>query len=167
MTHTESDDAIVAPLVDEADLGGVMAVDAESFLRPWTQAMYEAELRNSSVTRIFVIRVPGVPVAGYCATWFIGSEVHINNLAIRPELRRRGLAARLLHAVLKTAADAGCDRATLEVRRSNHAARALYESVGFRLGGVRHDYYSDPVEDALILWRDRLLGVPAGPAETA
>jgi ribosomal-protein-alanine N-acetyltransferase len=160
-------DTIVAPLVDAADLEGVLAVDAESFVRPWTRAMYEAELRNAAVTRIFVIRVPGVPVAGYCATWFVGSELHINNLAIRPEFRRQRLASRLLDAVLDLAAAAGCERATLEVRRSNHPARQLYESLGFRLVGVRRDYYSDPVEDALILWRDRLRDGPAEPSETA
>jgi ribosomal-protein-alanine N-acetyltransferase len=160
-------DTIVAPLVDAADLDGVLAVDAESFVRPWTRAMYEAELRNAAVTRIFVIRVPGVPVAGYCATWFLGAELHINNLAIRPEFRRQRLASCLLEAVLDLAAAAGCERATLEVRRSNHPARQLYESLGFRLVGVRRDYYSDPVEDALILWRDRLREAPAGPFETA
>ena len=56
--------------------------------------------------------------------------------------------------MLEAARGAGCQRATLEVRRSNHAARQLYEGMGFRLAGVRHDYYADPVEDALILWRD-------------
>ena len=60
-----------------------------------------------------------------------------------------------------TAAE-GCDRATLEVRRSNHAARMLYERLGFRARGIRRDYYTDPVEDALILWREPLAGpVPA------
>ena len=56
--------------------------------------------------------------------------------------------------MLAAAAAAGCVRATLEVRRSNDAARALYEGFGFQLAGVRPDYYTDPVEDALILWRD-------------
>ncbi len=54
----------------------------------------------------------------------------------------------------------GGERATLEVRRSNHAARALYERLGFRVRGVRRDYYADPVEDALILWREPLDGPP-------
>jgi ribosomal-protein-alanine N-acetyltransferase len=89
--------------------------------------------------------------------------VHINNLAVRPALRRRGLATYLLGRVLQTALEAGGDRATLEVRRSNHAARRLYEGLGFRVRGVRADYYTDPVEDALILWREPL----AGPVRTS
>jgi [ribosomal protein S18]-alanine N-acetyltransferase len=146
-----------------SDLEGILAVDAASFVRPWTREMYKAELDNPSVTRIFVVRTPELSVAGYCATWFLLPEVHINNLAIRPELRRQGLATRLLGRVLQSAADAGGERATLEVRRSNHAARRLYEGLGFRVRGVRADYYTEPAEDALILWREPL----TGPARTA
>ena len=64
-----------------------------------------------------------------------------------------------LSASLDAAIAEGATRATLEVRRSNHAARALYEGLGFRVRGVRRDYYTDPVEDGLILWRE--------PAQTA
>lgn len=150
---------VVTSLESAADLDAILEVDAESFLRPWTRDMYEAELRNPSVTRIFLIRT-GEQVVGYCATWFLPGELHINNLAIRPAWRRQRLASVLLAAVLEAARAAGCQRATLEVRRSNHAARKLYEGLGFRLAGVRHDYYADPVEDALILWRD-----PAGSSQ--
>jgi ribosomal-protein-alanine N-acetyltransferase len=144
---------VVSLLESAADLDAVLEVDAESFLRPWTRQMYEAELRNPSVTRIFLIRVDS-QVAGYCATWFLPGELHINNLAIRPAYRRQRLASTLLAHVLGAAWAAGSLRATLEVRRSNHAARELYGGLGFRLGGVRRDYYAEPVEDALILWRD-------------
>jgi ribosomal-protein-alanine N-acetyltransferase len=65
--------------------------------------------------------------------------------------------------VLAEAAAAGAFRATLEVRRSNEHARRLYERFGFRIAGVRRDYYSHPTEDALILWRE---GDPAGPWES-
>ena len=141
-----------------ANLDAVLAIEEESFTSPWTREMYEAELDNPTVTRIFVIRTPERRVAGYCATWFLLPEVHINNLAVRPELRRRGLATLLLGRVLHLALEAGGERATLEVRRSNHAARRLYEGLGFRVRGVRADYYTDPVEDALILWREPLAG---------
>lgn len=146
--------SVVAPLAGETDLEGILAVDAASFVRPWTREMYEAELRNPAVSRIFVVRTAQAPVAGYCATWWLQGELHINNLAILPEYRRQKLATFLLTEVLAMATREGYERATLEVRRSNHAARRLYEGLGFRLGGVRRDYYADPVEDALILWRD-------------
>ena len=149
---------VVELLAGPADLDGILAVDHSSFLRPWTRDMYEAELKNPAVTRIFVVRTDECAVAGYCTAWFIVPELHINNLAIRPEFRRQRLATILLDRVLKAAQAEGADRATLEVRRSNHAARALYEGLGFRVQGVRRDYYADPVEDALILWREPLSG---------
>lgn len=145
---------LVEPLAGPDDLQGVLEVDAASFLRPWTRQMYEAELRNPAVTRIFVVRTTDWPVAGYCASWFIRGEVHVNNVAVRPECRRQGLGTLLVRHVLAAAAAEGHERATLEVRRSNHPARQLYEGLGFRVAGVRRDYYADPVEDALILWRD-------------
>jgi len=151
----------VSALESAGDLDAILEVDAESFLRPWTREMYEAELRNPAVTRIFLIRV-GDRVTGYCSTWFLPGELHINNLAIRPACRRQGLASTLLTKVLELAQEAGCDRATLEVRRSNDAARQLYESLGFRLAGLRPGYYTNPVEDALILWRDPVGGPTAG-----
>ncbi|HEU4689804.1 MAG TPA: ribosomal protein S18-alanine N-acetyltransferase [Vicinamibacterales bacterium] len=142
------------------DLEAVLAIDAESFLRPWTRHMYEAELANTTVTRIFGIAIDG-RIVGYCASWVLPGELHINNLAVLPDYRRQGLARALLAEVLAEAGRLGCTRATLEVRRSNHAARQLYEGIGFSVHGVRRDYYSDPVEDALILWLDR--GTPSGP----
>ena len=82
--------------------------------------------------------------------------LHINNLAVLPEFRRTGVASELLEFVLRAGAAAGARRATLEVRRSNDAARLLYERFGFSVAAVRADYYSKPVEDALVLWCDNL-----------
>jgi ribosomal-protein-alanine N-acetyltransferase len=79
-------------------------------------------------------------------------ELHINSLAVADAWRRRGLARALLRHVLADAAKAGARSATLEVRRSNEAARGLYEGLGFRVEGERPGYYQEPREDALILW---------------
>jgi len=149
-----SQGAVSLSTLGRDDLDAVAAIDAESFVRPWTRAMYEAELANAEVTRLFGIAVDG-SLVGYCAAWVLPGELHINNLAILPSWRRQGLARRLIAHVLDEADRLGCQRATLEVRRSNHAARQLYEHLGFTVHGVRRDYYAEPVEDALILWLDR------------
>jgi [ribosomal protein S18]-alanine N-acetyltransferase len=81
-------------------------------------------------------------------------QIHINNLAIRPDFRQRGLARHLLVKVLEEAKGLGATSVTLEVRRSNAVARRLYERAGFRLTGVRTSYYTKPIEDALILTLD-------------
>jgi ribosomal-protein-alanine N-acetyltransferase len=144
---------IVERLHEAADLDGVIDVEAASFFRPTSREWYAKELQRPDVCYIYVVRTAEVPVAGFCAFWRIADQIHINNLAIRPELRGRGLGRALLDRVLHEADTMAAPSATLEVRRSNAAALRLYERAGFRVTGVRPNYYTHPVEDALVLWR--------------
>jgi ribosomal-protein-alanine N-acetyltransferase len=144
----------IEPLGGEEDLAGVLDVEQESFTNPWTREMYSWELQNRAVCHIYVLRTAECPVAGFCAFWLVFDEIHINNVAMRPSLRGQGFGTALLHHVLAEAATLGARRATLEVRASNAGARRLYERLGFYVAGTRKNYYSHPVEDALILWRD-------------
>jgi ribosomal-protein-alanine N-acetyltransferase len=141
-------------LEGDADLDGVLSVESESFTNPWTREMYAWELQNRSVCHILVVRTPERPVVGFCAFWLVVDEIHINNVAILPALRGRGVGTALMHRVFLEAQRLGARRATLEVRASNDAARRLYERLGFYIAGTRRHYYTNPVEDALILWRD-------------
>jgi ribosomal-protein-alanine N-acetyltransferase len=93
-------------------------------------------------------------VIAYCAVWLIFDELHINNLAVLPDWRRQGVASWLLAHVLHAGEASGAARGTLEVRASNAPAIALYEGFGFRERGRRPRYYTNPTEDALILWRE-------------
>jgi ribosomal-protein-alanine N-acetyltransferase len=146
----------IDPLIGDADLDGVLAVEAESFTNPWTREMYAWELQNRAVCHIYVVRTPDCAVAGFCAFWFVFDEIHINNVAIRPQFRGSGIGTTLLHHILAEARRLGARRATLEVRASNEAARRLYERLGFHIAATRRNYYTNPVEDALILWHDTL-----------
>ena len=147
--------------LDQRDLDDVLAVENASFTSPWTRQMFEAELANTGISFGFVLRTPEFRVAGFCTLWVVVDEVHINNLAVRPECRGVGAGGMLLESVLRAAAGLGARRATLEVRRSNTAALKLYERLGFSIAAIRAKYYSNPVEDALILWREEL-GAPDG-----
>lgn len=141
-------------LAGDADLDGVLAVESESFTNPWTREMYTWELQNRAICHIFVARTPECAVAGFCAFWLVLDEIHINNVAVRPQFRRLGIGTALLQRVLAEARQLGARRATLEVRTSNEDARRLYERSGFYVAATRRNYYTNPVEDALILWRD-------------
>jgi ribosomal-protein-alanine N-acetyltransferase len=145
----------IDPLEGDEDLDGVLAVEEESFTNPWTREMYTWELQNRAVCHIFVVRTPDQRVAGFCAFWLVVDEIHINNVAIRPALRGKGIGTQLMQRVFEEARRLGARRATLEVRASNDGARRLYERLGFYVAGRRPNYYSQPVEDALILWRDQ------------
>lgn len=152
-------DWVVERLDPQRDLAAVLEIEAASFANPWTHEMFEHEWQHPEVSHTLVIRTPTVRVAGFCIFWVVFDEVHLNNLAVRPEARGMGLGRALLRAALEDAASRGGTRATLEVRRSNAAALRLYESFGFRVTAVRPGYYSNPAEDALVLWLESVSGV--------
>ncbi len=141
-------------LEGESDLNGVLEVERESFTSPWTREMYAWELQNRAVCHIYVVRTPECRVAGFCAFWLVFDEIHINNLALRPQYRGQGCGTALMRHILAEAERLGARRATLEVRSGNAGALRLYERLGFYVAGTRRNYYTNPVEDALILWRD-------------
>jgi ribosomal-protein-alanine N-acetyltransferase len=143
----------IALVAQERDLDAVLAIEAESFTSPWTREMYLAELRNVGVSFCYLARDEARHAVGFCSFWRIVDELHINNLAVLPTYRRRGIGSTLLIYVLQEGARLGARSATLEVRRSNEDARRLYERFGFAASGVRRAYYTNPVEDAVVMWR--------------
>jgi ribosomal-protein-alanine N-acetyltransferase len=146
----------IEPVKSLEQIDAVLAIEEASFSNPWTREMYLAELENPGVSFCYLAYdAEGRPI-GFCSFWRVLDELHINNLAVVPEQRRTGVASALLAFVLKEGAELGARRATLEVRRSNDPARYLYEQFGFTVAGVRRGYYTRPVEDALVLWREGL-----------
>ena len=135
------------------DLDGVLAIEQASFNNPTTRDWYERELQRPEVCFIYVLRTEEAPVAAFCAFWLVIDQAHINNLAVRPELRGRGLGTQLLESILVEARHLGATSLTLEVRRSNVAAQRLYSKAGFFEHSVRKNYYTQPVEDAIVLLR--------------
>ena len=107
------------------------------------------------ISRIRRRRTGPATIVGYGGFWLMAGEAHISTIAVRPELRRRGIGELLLVAMIDRATDLGAKVATLEVRVSNTAAQSLYRKYGFRQVGLRHRYYSNN-EDALIMTTDRL-----------
>lgn len=144
-------------LEGEEDLAGVLGVEEESFTNPWTRDMYAAEVQNRALCHIYIVRAADGPIIGFCAFWLVFDEIHINNVAMRPAWRGQGIGTALMHHVFAEARALGARRATLEVRASNAGARRLYERLGFYVAGARRNYYTNPIEDALILWRENLL----------
>jgi ribosomal-protein-alanine N-acetyltransferase len=140
-------------LTSLAEIDAILAVEEASFTNPWTREMYLAELDHDGVAFFYVARDAGRRVVGFCSFWRVLDELHINNLAVLPGCRRQGVASALLARVIEVGAGLGSQRATLEVRYSNEAARRLYGGFGFVAVGVRRGYYTNPIEDALVLCR--------------
>lgn len=156
-------DMTIERLSDEGDLDEVAALEARCFTNPWTRDMLARELAQSDVACVFLLRLPDRRLAGFCSCWIVADELHVNTLVIDMPYRQRRLGIRLMQWVMEEAARRGATRATLEMRESNEAARRLYTSLGFGIVARRSRYYSQPEEDALILWRENLTNPTGGP----
>ena len=143
-------------LTTEQDLDAVAELEARCFTNPWTRDMLARELTQADVAQVFVLRAPGNVIVGFCSCWIILDELHVNTMAVDTPYRRQGLGTQLMTAVMQEAARRGAIRATLEVRASNVAARKLYEALDFVVTAIRPQYYTQPQDDALIMWRDGL-----------
>ena len=137
---------------DERGLADVLALQTSSFSNPWTADALKWEINHSPVSRLYVLKDPEGHALAFCACWQLVDELHINSVAVAPGRRRQGLGSELMRGILAIAREEGAGKATLEVRRSNDAARALYERLGFTVEAIRPDYYTNPREDALSLW---------------
>jgi ribosomal-protein-alanine N-acetyltransferase len=143
----------------EHDLLEVVEIEESTGLSRWGWAAYYAELQGSNGHLMMVARVPGNQgeqvrrprIVAYIVARLGADELHINNVAVRERYRRRGIGRRLLELILKEGTRAGATRAFLELRAGNSAALALYQECGFRLNARRSKYYSEPVEDALVM----------------
>jgi [ribosomal protein S18]-alanine N-acetyltransferase len=133
------------------DVAEVVAIEQACFSTPWTEATFRGLLRRSDAD-LFVAEVDG-GVVGYAVAWAVLDQGELGNVAVAPAWRGRGLGARLVEIVIARSAERGVRELFLEVRLSNTRARHLYDRQGFRPVGRRRNYYSAPVEDALVLRR--------------
>lgn len=143
----------------EHDLLEVVEIEELSGLSLWGWDAYHRELQAGPDVIMLVARIvsngesrrPENELAGFIVSRLIAGELHVNNVAVRAEFRRQGIAAHLLGAVLGWARGRGAVMALLEVREGNQAAQALYSRCGFRIVGRRRGYYRQPLEDALLM----------------
>jgi len=148
------------------DLDEVLAIERASFTMPWSRGAFMYELQQNRVARCWVTRVGRGEVIGYLCLWEVADELHITNVAVRPDARRQGVARALITSVLEDGRRRGFKVVVLEVRPSNRHALSLYESFGFRVVGRRHGYYYDTGEDALVM-EIGLSPQPASPGNQA
>ena len=132
-----------------ADLPQVIAIERRAFPTPWSLAMFVLELSKPSGVCLAARR--DRRMCGYVVCSRYDTVWHIMNVAVDPDDRRQGLGTALITRLLERVGEEG--RFTLEVRRSNSGALALYERFGFKVAGIRRRYYQDNGEDAFVMWR--------------
>lgn len=132
------------------DIDAIAGLEKECFSVPWTREGIAEEL-NNPCSRFLCAHCGGV--AGYIGVQEICGEAYITNIAVSVKHRREGIGRALLKSACEGAQSRGCEFITLEVRKSNAPAIALYASEGFELEGERKNFYSSPVENGLIYTR--------------
>jgi ribosomal-protein-alanine N-acetyltransferase len=133
-----------------ADLPAVLAIERDQFSNPWSAEHFKAEL-VSSFSHFYVAENPeNSSLAGFLVFWRLDGELELHKIAVGKTCQRRGYGSCLLDFFISTARSWNGQRALLEVRAGNAAAIQLYEKFAFRRIGRRRDYYSQPVEDALV-----------------
>ena len=136
------------------DLDVVLELQRRSFAHPWSAELFKREMTHDWSTILLAeerVARTEPRIVGFLIYWLVHDELHILNLATAPEHRRKGVARALLEATVENGRRHRCAMATLEVRRSNDAAIALYRSMNFRSVGIRPNYYVDEGEDAIVM----------------
>ncbi len=143
------------------DLDEVMVIERAAFRHPWSPELFRRELEHDWST-ILVAVEPLTSASGkgseriiaFLIFWLVHDEVHILNVAVLPEHRRKGIARLLMLETEKRAYAASAALMTLEVRRSNTAALDLYREFDYRAVGIRPNYYADEGEDAIVMVKE-------------
>jgi len=143
--------------MSEHDLIEVVEIEEQSGLSRWGWAAYYAELQTGNRDLMLVAHPAKSSILehrrliGYIVARETAGELHINNVAVRQNYRRRGIGRALLSRVVTEAERLGVTTAFLEVRQGNLVAQTLYEQCGFKAIARRSNYYSNPTEDAVVM----------------
>ncbi|MBN2425861.1 MAG: ribosomal protein S18-alanine N-acetyltransferase [Calditrichaceae bacterium] len=132
------------------DIDDIWNLEKKIFKDPWRKEAFEYEVNNPKISYPCVIEKDSI-ILGYAVVWNFADETHIGNFAVHPDYRHQGLGKILMEHLLNKFSDS--KTMYLEVRKSNQAAKLLYESFGFRNLYVREKYYSDG-EDAIVMCKD-------------
>ncbi len=130
-------------------LTDILNIERASFPSPWGRESFEHEVRNP-ISRFWGI-FSGTILVAYICFWVAAGEIHLMNIAVHPEMRKGGLGRLLMEKLIQAGAEEDVRKIWLEVRPSNHAARALYSGMGFTEVGLRRRYYADTGEDAIVM----------------
>lgn len=145
-------ESVIVRKMKLSDIDSVVDIEENSFAIPWTKGAFATELKRNMLAKYYVVEVDG-RVVGYGGMWLIMDEAHIINIAVHPKYRGKGIGKKLVEGLIEEVLKLNIYRITLEVRRSNITAQALYKKFGFIPCGIRPEYYQDDKEDAIIMWK--------------
>lgn len=133
----------------ETDIKGIAEIEKSCFTSPWSEKSIAEELKKEQA-RFFVAKF-NEEIIGYIGANNVLGEVYVANIAVKESFRRKGIASELLSWLIYQSESENADFISLEVRKSNSGAIALYDQFGFEKAGERKNFYTAPAENALIM----------------
>ena len=143
-------EVIIKPLTEEY-VDQVCVLEEEAFSMPWHRESFLEMIANENAC--YLVALVGEEVVASCGLRHIVGEGEITNVVTKSTMRGKGIGRQILLRLLEEGAKMGAEAFTLEVRVSNAPAIHLYESLGFVSEGIRMNFYEEPTEDALIMWK--------------
>ena len=143
-------DIIVRKMQPE-DLLQVCEIEKDNFSLPWSEKSFLESMERDDT--LFLVALDREEVAGYLGCYCVAGEGEITNVAVKSSYRRQGIGGKLLETLYEEAKALHTREFFLEVRESNEAAIGLYSRQGFVKEGVRKNFYEQPVENAVIMWK--------------
>lgn len=131
------------------DIPPVLEIEKASYPAPWTDKAFANEIASRS--SVSIVAMETTSLVGYLVAWIVVDHVHIANIAVVVNHRHRGIGSVMMRWLLAESKQTGCVASTLEVRKSNKAARAMYSQLGYRSVAIRKLYYRTPLEDAVVM----------------
>lgn len=141
---------VIKPLT-ERHVDQVCVLEEEAFSMPWHRESFLEMIQNPDAC--YLVGLIGEEVVASCGLRNIVGDGEITNVVTKSTMRGKGIGRQMLLQLLEEGTKMGVEAFTLEVRKSNDAAIHLYESLGFMTEGVRKNFYEEPTEDALIMWK--------------
>ncbi|WP_243444989.1 ribosomal protein S18-alanine N-acetyltransferase [Romboutsia maritimum] len=143
-------DNLIIEQMKSQDIEGVFQVEKNCFEHHWSRESFKKELTNDKA-RYLVAKIDE-KIVGYVGIWLILDEGHITNVAVHSDYRGKKIGDKLIKELVVLCKQNNINSMTLEVRVSNIVAQNLYKKYGFKIAGIRKEYYSDNKEDAIIMW---------------
>ena len=140
----------IKPLTEEY-VDQVCVLEEEAFSMPWHRESFLEMISNKDAC--YLIGLLGEEVVASCGLRNIVGDGEITNVVTKASARGKGFGKQMLLKLLEEGSAMGVEAFTLEVRKSNAPAIGLYEKLGFVTEGVRKNFYEEPTEDALIMWK--------------
>ena len=136
-------------LMEQMDLDAVAAIEEECFSEPWSKEQISEAMKRPDY--LYAVAEKEGSIVGYCAILQVAGEGQVTNVAVTRNCRGLHIGRELLRRAIEYSKKNGNQEFTLEVRKGNAPALAMYHAMGFSEAGIRKAFYRKPVEDAVLM----------------